>query len=228
MIGRPQKNYFSILIILLFFAPTMEAQIIKGKSNKLRAKQAIIALHEGALVVRLKTKRNKIEKLQESLASDQLSEKDRKRLTKELQSTIEENEKYNTELIAAFNNNYKFSAVYFMYDTSSVTLKIGGKSGFLLNKELKVDPQITITQDSFFVVYNGELDATNSPGIEALIVMDSRFEVLPSPFPYYVKSNSFWLMLGRIFSSKNAVKRDVTKVVTELDHELNFFYKQHL
>jgi hypothetical protein len=185
-----------------------------------------MVLKDGALVVRLKTKRNKVEKLNEAIANPNLSDKDKKKMRKELETTIAERDKYNSELAASFDAYYNFSAVYFMYDTSSVALKDGEKSGFLLNKNLEVDPKIAIIQDSIFVAYTGTLDATNSTGLEALILMDNRFEVLPSPFPYYVRANHFGRVLERIFSPKNAVKRDTKKIVTRLDYNLNEFFKQ--
>jgi hypothetical protein len=226
MIENAQRTWFSLLSVLLIFSPLADAQIISGKTNRAIAEQAIIDLHDGALVVRLKTKRNKIAKLEESLASPAFTASDKKRLQKELESTIEEKDKYNFELAESFNATYKFSAVYFMYDTSSVALKNGAKSGFLLDKNLEVDPTITITQDSFFVIYPGTLDATNTSGLEALIIMDSQFEVLPSPFPYNIRVNHFGRLFGLIFSPKRVIKRDAKKVVSKLDFNLNEFYKR--
>lgn len=225
MIGNVQKKWFLLIPVLLVFSAPGTAQIIKGKTNKSIAEQAIVDLRDGALVLRLTTYHNKITKLEELLAKPDMNEKDRKRLEKDLETTIRERDQYNTELVASFGTHYRFSAVYFMHDTSSVLLKSGKKSGFLLDQNLKIDPNITITQDSFFVIYSGTLEATNSSGMEALIIMDSRFEVLPSPFPYYVKTNNFWLVLGRIFSSKNSVKREAQKVVPELNRKLISFYK---
>ncbi len=226
MIENAQKIRLSFLSIILIFSSLAEAQIIPGKTNRAIAEQAIIDLHEGALVVRLKSKRNKIAKLEESLASPALTDSDKKKLTKELASTIEERDKYNFELAESFDANYKFSAVYFMYDTASIALKNGEKSGFLLNKKLEVDPDITITQDSFFVIYSGTLDATNTTGLEALIIMDRRFDVLPSPFPYYIRVNDLWRVFGLIFSPKKVIKRDAKKVVSKLEFNLNAFYKR--
>jgi hypothetical protein len=226
MFESSQKKWFFVLSILVFFSFSSEAQIVKGKANRTKAEKSIVTLKGGALVVRLKTKRNKIEKLKEAIASPNLNNKDKNRLQKELESTIAERDKYNTELVASFDVYYSFSAVYFMYDTSSVALKNGTKSGFLLNKNLEVDSKISITQDSFFVAYTGTLDATDKTGLEALILMDDRFEVLPSPFPYYIRANHFGRVLELIFSPKNTIKRDTKKIVTRLDSNLNEFYKQ--
>ena len=222
-----QKKWFPFLFVILMFPISTQAQVIKGKDNKAIAKQAIKDLkNDGALVLRLKTKRNKIEKLNDLLARPDLEEKDKKKLAKELKTTIEERDKYNYELSKAFSTIYKFSAVYFMHDTSSVALKNGEKSDFLLDKDLNIDPNIVITQDSFFVAYTGTLDATNSTGMEALIIMNSQLEVLPSPFPYYVRANHFGRVLGKLFAPKKAVKRDAEKIVTKLEKNLNKFYKK--
>ena len=226
MLVSTQKIWIFIWTLVWVFSYSSEAQVITGKTNRNRAQQAIVSLHNGALIFRMKSKRNKIEKLEEALATPDLKESDRKRLNKELESTIKERDEYNSEMVAAFGNYYNFSAVYFMYDTSSVVLKDGQKSGFLLNEKLEIDPDITIVQDSFFVIYNGNLDATNSTGMEALIIMDSQFEQLSNPFPYYIKSNDFWRSLGRFFSPKGAIKRDAKKVVIKLDQNLNKFYEK--
>jgi hypothetical protein len=226
MIVNVQKKWFFFFFIIIIFPSSIEAQVIKGKQNRLRSEQAIVDLREGALVVRLKSKRNKIEKLEEAIANPELDEKERNRLKKELDETTMEKEEYNAGLSDAFVNYYTFSAIYFMYDTSSVALKNGVKSGFLLDKDLKVDPNITIGEDSIFVIYNGELDATNSSGMEALIIMDGNFNILQSPFPYYIRSNNFWWTLGRFFSPKQAIKRDSKKIVTKLDYNLNEYYEK--
>ncbi len=219
------KKWFLLLPIILIFSSLAEAQVIKGKTNRVVAEQAILLLKDGALVVRLKSKRNKITKLEELLSNPEVNESDKKKLEKDLKNTIEERDNFNSALFTAFNEYYTFSAFYFMYDTASVALKNGEKSGFLLDNNLKVDPEITITQDSFFVIYKGTLDATNRTGLEALIIMDSRFNIVPSPFPYYTRVNNFWLVLGRFFSPKKAVKRDATKIVQELDGKLKEYYK---
>jgi len=224
MTGSVQKKWFPILFIILLFPLLTQAQVIKGKKNQAIARQAINDLqNNGALVLRLKTKRNKIEKLNELLARPDLEEKDKKKLMKELKTTIEERDKYNYEITKAFNTYYKFSAFYFMHDTSSVALKNGEKSGFLLDKDLNIDPNITITQDSFFVAYTGSLNASN---MEALIIMNSRFEVLPSPFPYYIRVNLFGRVLVKIFAPKKVVRKDMKKIVTRLEKNLNNFYKK--
>ena len=220
-----QKKWFVFVTILMLFSVAAGAQIIKGKTNKSIAEQAIIDLRDGALVLRLKSKHNKITKLEELLAKPDIDEKDRKKLEKELANTIRERDLFNTELVASFVAHYKFSAIYFMYDTSSVVLKNGGKSGFLLDQDLKVDPEITITQDSFFVIYSGTLDVTDRTGLEALIILDCRFEIIPSPFPYYVKVNNFWSTLGRFFSPDKAIKKDAQKIVPELENNLREYYK---
>ena len=94
----------------------------------------------------------------------------------------------------------------------------------LLDKDLNIDRDITITQDSIFVAFTGPLDATNSTGMEALIIMNKQFEVLPSPFPYYVRVNHFGRVLGKIFAPKKSVKRDTKKIVTRLEKYLINFY----
>ena len=68
------KKWFLLLPIILIFSSLAEAQVIKGKTNRVVAEQAILLLKDGALVVRLKSKRNKITKLEELLSNPEVNE----------------------------------------------------------------------------------------------------------------------------------------------------------
>lgn len=219
------KKCLLCLSVALIFSAPVSAQIIKGKKNKALAEQAILTLHDGALVIRLKSKRNKITKLEELLAKPDIKESDAKKLRKELERTISERDEFNNALAAAFEKNYTFSGYYFIYDTASVALKNGEKSGFFLDENLEVDPKIQLTQDSFFLIYNGTLDATDRSGMEALIILDRRFEVVPAPFPYYTRVNSFWRVFERVFSPRNAIKKDAYKIVAALNKNLKEYFQ---
>lgn len=219
----PKLHLIFLTIALSGFAHT-DAQIIRDKSDVSIAEEAIVDLHNGALVVRLKTYNNKTTRLKELIANPEVKDKDREKLEKDLVTTIAERDSYNNDLVAAFKDNYKFSTVYFMYDTSSVALKNGERKGFLLDENLRVDPTISISEDSIFMMYTGTLDPAEYSGMEALIITDSRFEVLPAPFPFYIRVNSFGLVLSRIFSPKQSVKRDTQKMISKLEHKLTEFY----
>ncbi len=222
------KFHSTLLVIILFTYTQVNAQIILNRSDVSIAEEAIVDLHNGALVLRLKSYNNKITRLKELIANPDVKDKDREKLEKELETTISERDSYNNDLVAAFNDNYKFSPVYFMYDTSSVALKNGARKGFLLDENLRVDPTISISEDSVFMAYIGTLDPADYSGVEALIITDSQFEVLPAPFPFYIRVNSLGLVLGKIFSPKQSVKRDTQKMVSKLEHKLSEFYARVL
>ena len=212
---------FSILLNL----PAI-AQQSERKQATLIANKAIKDLKDGALVVRLKSKSNKISKLEELIASPDVKESSKNKLRKELKTTIEERNKYNVELVKAMSELYTFSKVYYMYDTHSKALKNGTRSGIFLNENLEEDPKITLRGEHFFVLKTGTTDSESTTGLEALIIMDNQLVDLKRPFPYYVRINSIGRLFVRIFNPKKLVQKDAKEIVGKLEAQLNKFYEE--
>lgn len=222
MIKKVQIKITFIALFCLGFTLIGNAQVeeLSRSERKAIARKAIQSLKNGTLVVRLKSKNNKIKKIEELLASNELKESTRARLRKELTSTIDQRNKYNTSLTNAFSNLYSFSNVYYMYDTASVSLKKGVKSGIFLDKNLELDPSIKIPEGDFFIVKTGTTNSTSTTGIQALVIMDKNLKDLSRPFPYYVRINSIARLFTRVFNHRNLVKKDSREVVQKLERKL--------
>lgn len=212
----------SITLLVICYA-VANSQLITKKENLIIAEKAIKDLKGGTLVFRMKSKNNKITKLQELIDSPDISASTRNTLIQELDYTIYERDYFNTALTYAFEKYYNFSNIYFMYDTASILLKDGQRSGIFLNKDLQADPTIEIPEGEFFVIKVGNTDSSSTTGIEALVVMDRNLTDLKSPFPYYVRINSIGRLFRRIFNHNNLVRKDSREIIMQLEKNFQRF-----
>ena len=225
MIYTVRKVYiFIFLFNLLSFLPVLAQQTAK-EIQVATAEQAIQDLKNGALIVRLQSKNNKIQKLEELIASPEVSASKKEQLRKELTATIDDRNRYNIELVTAITDLYSFSQVYFMYDTASISLKNGTRNGIFLNANMEYDPGITLKEDHFFVLRTGTTDSSTTTGLSALVIMDDKLKDMKRPFPYYVRINSVKRLFVRIFNPKKIVRKDAKEVVAKLDSQLKQYYK---
>ncbi|MFT5166277.1 MAG: hypothetical protein ACI8P3_001508 [Saprospiraceae bacterium] len=211
-----------ILVALsgLWFTTHAMSQDLSGKERKAIATQAIKDLAGGTLILRLKSKHNKITKLEELLATPDIKASTRTKLSEDLESTIDERNRFNRSLTYAFEEYYSFSNIYYIYDTASVSLINGQRSGIFLNEDLELDLTIEIPEGIFFVLKVGTTDSASTTGVEALVMMDRNLKDLAAPFPYYVRVNSIGRLFTRIFNHKKLVKKDSKKIVQKLESNL--------
>ncbi len=223
MIKKVHIKVIFLSLLCIGFASIVKAQELSRSERKAAAKEAIKTLKDGTLVLRLKSKNNKITAIEKLLSSKDLNEATRNRLRKNLKSTIEQRNKYNVSLTQAFENHYSFSNIYYMYDTASVSLKRGVTSGIFLDNSLELDPAIKIPDGDFFVIKTGTTDSSSTTGVEALVIMDKNLKDLERPFPYYVRINSIGRLFTRIFNHRNLVKKDSKQVVMKLERNLRSY-----
>ncbi len=216
------------IVIFLFLGLLSGSTVTAQSSAKQRSMEAIQALREGAIVVRLPSKRNKLKALNEALAKDNLDAKTRARYEAEIEKTIEKRDRYNRELVNAMEELYDFSALYFVYDTAVVQLKSGVKEGIFVNENLESDPQIRLEEKTFFVLRMGTTKKGSTTGLEALVVADSALDDLTAPFPYYVRTNHWARVFLRIFSPKKVIKKDARRVVGKLNKNLHGYHERVL
>lgn len=149
------------------------------------ADKQILELHEGALLVRLKTYMQVIESLEKEGRDN------------ESESLKIQRDEENKELIAAFRKYYKFSEVYFFNSYDSEKVRAGLLENIFLNDELQPDSTIKCKTEHFFIADISTLQADDvgqtSTGIEALVIMDKQFVQLKRPFPFYVKRDEFFM-----------------------------------
>jgi len=189
--------------------------------------KSIDLVKKGVLVVRLESKRNNIEKLSESIELEDIDQKLRRQLKVQRAQMIEDRNKFNNELIAAFEEHYEFSDYVFMMDTSAVHLMNGAREGIFLDKSLNVDPSISIKGKDFLIMRIGKLSSENTTGIEALIFSDHNLVDLQRPFPYYINLNHRLVLKG-LFSRKGSLRRDGKELVEEIEKKFSAFYIYYL
>ena len=215
-----------VLFLLLGFYPGYGQEPTAKELSRKQAREAIKNLKESVLVVRLTSKNNKIEELNKLLSSTPLSTKDRSRLEKQLKDTKKDNDQFNRLLVAALNEEYKFSKFLIMYDTASTSLKKGVRSGYFLDDQLNISKETKLGADGFFVLRIGTTDIATTSGIHALIIMDEQFNDLQPPFPYYSEIKNLGLAFMSLFFPKKAVHRGIKESVVRLNRRLSSYYNR--
>lgn len=221
------KSIVTLLLVLAFASPS-DAQIYEIINHIKRAADArehIQQLHNGTMVVRLRSKENNIEAMEKSLAKDGISGADRRRLEKMLNKTIEVRDKENKEIVASIQRYYKFSDYLFVYDSNIRQLYEREKSGYFLNAQLEIDSNISIDLSKpFYVLGYGRRDPTNENRLEGLILSDSNKETLESPFPYF--SRTVWPPLSSLgsFIGKNEMIPNYSTMVQRFSFSIDRFY----
>jgi hypothetical protein len=190
-----------LLYLLLCCATTLNAQeaptLLEYKINKTRkldrdpnTEKAIQQLKEkGILVVRLPSKSKKIEAIDAEIKQFENDAKYVARLEKMKYKTQVDLQKFNERVSGALNAFYDFSEIYYMYDTAVVSLVNGKRSGFLLDKNLVKQPNLTLKDKHFLILKCEKL--SNSPGasINGFVVADEQNENLEYPFPAVIPFN---------------------------------------
>lgn len=141
------------------------------------------------LVVRLATRKNKVGALTRLINNASTNEV-RYRYQQQKDQLIHSRDSINQELYDAFSNSalYNFTEVLFILESDHDRLKSGEKSGYFLNKNLEIDPSITLNTDKFFVVFLGTTPRSeDSRAIYTAFVTLDQFGVpVPTPFPAYI------------------------------------------
>jgi len=197
------------------------------KHLKIQVKEQISQIHDGALLVRLKTKKNSIEalrKIEKNTLADKIEKKQAKR---------------NKAIISAFQKRFDFCPTFFFFSDYSQSIKEKKFDKVLfLNSNLQLDSTIkfdkktfltaefgTIEPDTakYFSYYSLEPDGNwsvkkiknyyggSSLVFDALLIKSDIFIQLRRPFPYYARTFDS-------FHPKRVVKR--------MNRKLRRFYKQ--
>ncbi|MBT4727644.1 MAG: outer membrane beta-barrel protein [Bacteroidetes bacterium] len=155
-----------------------------NKEEQLADKQ-IVELHEGALLVRLKTYQQIIQSLKKDGRHSEAESMEYKR------------DEENREIMASFKKYYTFSPVYFFYSYDSEKVRAGLLENIFLNESFQVDSSISCESKNIYLAEIASLQADDvgktSTGIESLLILDNQFVQLKRPFPFYVKRDEFFL-----------------------------------
>ena len=199
-----------ILIISLFLLMNFISFSQKDESSDvLKARQHIVNLKEnGALIVRVLLSKKKIG-LYRKAGQTKLADK--------LQKKLDDTNHYIS--LAFLDSTFSFCPVYIIDAKDYGRVLNGEKSGFFLNKDLKVDSSIVMKEDYFLFIDRGDVyesvgenfknsETTGTPVIQdAFIIKDKDLKQLAKPFPFYKRIMAYSSLLSNIgFYSKKYEK----------------------
>lgn len=120
----------------------------------------------------------------------------------------------------ALSELYSFSEIAFFYGSASSKIKSLDYSGVFLGEDLQVDTSIHISQNvPVYILDVGDIYFPEMSGHqEGVVVMDSEFEPLTDPFPYYVRRRSGMAI----------IKRTDTDIAILLHNKLTNFYNKSM
>lgn len=219
------RQVICIGFCFLVFPFFVDAQIIgikDFKERKARGDSIANALKDGVLVIRLKSYRNNLEALDKSLSNRKLSKKDRKRIKKRKDIMISDRDRFNHELVQAFDTLYNFSKYRVMYDTASHLLLSGVGSGYFLNNQLELDPQISLEANQTFVIL-GE-GTRNKEGVHGLVIYDAKGIAIPAPFPSFFDFRNHRRGLLSLFRGNAYIRKSGDVLVRNINLKLNRFH----
>lgn len=217
-------KHLLLLPFLLIFTTLLSQQ----NEDRLTPQDHIQLLKKSALLVRLKTKSNTIKALEE-----------RGETTRAMKVSNEQKKK-NIELVKAFRGHFYFCNVYFFYSSDTKHVKTGNLDSItFLNDSLIPDANIKIKEPTYYTCEIGNVQQDDSKykegyrientengaekkttysggsrmSFQALIIKDSGFNQLASPFPYY----------SRTLSSL-PIRKTYDSVVKKLNSNLEIYY----
>jgi len=200
----------TILTLLILLFSTIGFAQGKTKKNNARkqavkmSKQQINQMKNGALLVRLKTKKKSIEALRKSGRNSKADKLEKKQA------------KYNMGIVNGFKTDFDFCPTYFFYsDYSQAVYNKQFDNVEFLNDSLQYDSTITFNNTSFLTAEFGIIEQDTAhyfdeyyyvPGQKngqekrksyngatnmsfgALIIKSDQFIQLKKPFPYYSRT----------------------------------------
>ena len=211
------------LLLLIMMCPLLlNAQDRKAaKSEELReAREMAEVVQMGGIVVRLATNARKIEGMQEVLDNGQLSAPNKHRLEERLQATITETREQQELIVRLMRENYDLGPVYFIYDSTLVLLQGEKRSGYFLNDNLEIDPNIMRPED-FIVARMGYTDASTTARAEAMMLSDRELQPLPNPFPNAITFNNLGYAFNKLLAPDIAERRRLEGMIQRLRNKLN-------
>jgi hypothetical protein len=199
------------LLFALLVMPTLATAQVPDQSKRkdALARQWILDLRNGVLLVRLQSRSNALKTIRER----GLEEK-----AKEIEGELRAE---NESIRNAFRDHYEFSEVYFFGSDDSGALKERNFDDVSIFDANSDPVTIDLSTRKFFVAEFGKVRAdtadyksTPDPGFGALIIMSDQFIQLDKPFPYYV----------RTFETLPILKRSHDQVVRKMNQKLFGFY----
>ena len=127
----------------------------------------------------------------------------------------------NRLLLDLFEEEYTFSDILFMYDTSSVALKQASDaskasdallSGYFLDANLKIDPKLTLNNRPFLIVS----ETLGASGVEGFVILDGDLNRVQKPTPDFIKFNTLFYLFNSLGSTELAEKKMYRSAIRQL------------
>ena len=172
------------------------------------AQQQVENLKNGTLLVRLHQNTATIKKLK-SFYKD-----------KEAMIMTREVREQNLIQYKALTMGYKFSEIVFFFGKDSEQIMAGNYKGVFLNSSLEIDTSIIVDENNpIFILDIGDIYFEHMSGHqEGFVILNSKFEQLAKPFPFYVRKRSGLAI----------IKRSELDMALILDKNLTQFYKESI
>lgn len=205
----------------------LEAQILPFKDNGMRrmvADSMIKELKEGVLVVRLKSYRNNLAAIDETLSKTDLSKRERKRWTKTRKLMVRDRDRFNKELVKGLHDQYDFSEFLVMYDTVMHQLLDGVDSGYFLNEDLEVDPMLALSGRPFAIIGEASRKGPVGEGVDGLVIYSSEMAIARAPFPGFYEYKSAMKTFFSLFVGSTYIRKSGESLSKRINDQLHDYY----
>lgn len=212
------RKLFLLLLLCPLLLQAQDRKAAKAEERR-QAREVVDVIREGGIVIRLTTNARKIERMQELLDNGSLTSLNRQRLEARIKTTIEETQAEQEMMVELMRQEYDLGPVYFIHDTTLVLLNSGALSGYFLNDDLEVDPEITRPED-FLIAQVGYTDAATTARAEALMLTDREQLPLPAPFPNAITFNNLGYAFNKTLAPDMADRRRLEGMIQRLRSKL--------
>lgn len=203
------KRIYYLIITGIFILFTLNIIAQDKKERTKRANESIVQLKSGALLVQLQSKQVSI---------DAYIEKGYQSIAEEI---AQEQKEGNIRIMKAFNESFRFCAVYFfLSDQVDALIDKNWDELVFINDNYEKDPEIKLKESFYLIAVYSKTGESKKDSqyqsvlsFNAIIIMDESFNELTKPFPYYLKMPEEIQKLKKI-----------KKKIYNYDKELRDFY----
>ena len=168
------QGYRPAVVIILCLWSALSPVLLSGQAMVDPA-NAIKELKEGYLIIRFPTYKSKVDTLT-AMSARATDPKNKARITKELQQTIEERDTLWADYIEAFKTRYSFSKVAYIFDYDAHDLN----TAHYYNLEGESIAVADLSEGPLYYVF---FERTEEDALDALVVYNRNMKKVPKPFP---------------------------------------------
>ncbi len=185
-------NYRFVYLLLfssLFFACKSAEKLAQEKLAWEEAATAIKEIKKGGLVVLIPSHKEKFKAIDRLLASKDVSEKRKKEIQENKDRDILSIKEYSKKMIGAFREQYKFSSIYFIADSSFNEFKAGKREKIFFNDSMQIDNSIKMDYPNSYRL------GIRLGSDQIIVIRDKNGQLMKDPFPWR-HTYYFWMGIG--------------------------------